>query len=145
MISICLGPSFPTAINGRLICTVIEEDNSFFAFFCLFFDSSEQLSDPWTDRSLLLFLNSPDQIIHNPLIKIISSKMIISSRCQYFDNSITNLDHRNVKVPPPRSYTMIFWDTDLSSPYANAADVGSLMIRSTLNPAIFPAFFVACL
>ena len=49
------------------------------------------------------------------------------------------------KVPPPRSYTIIFWDTDLSNPYANAADVGSLMIRSTLKPAIFPAFFVACL
>src|SRR5690606_40792811 len=40
------------------------------------------------------------------------------------------------KVPPPRSYTAIFWSVDfLSRPYAKAAAVGSLMIRLTLSPA----------
>ena len=48
-------------------------------------------------------------------------------------------------VPPPRSYTSIFCGCPWSSPYANAADVGSLIIRSTFNPAIRPASFVACL
>ncbi len=33
----------------------------------------------------------------------------------------------------------------LSIPYANAAAVGSLIIRFTSNPAILPASFVACL
>ncbi len=49
------------------------------------------------------------------------------------------------KVPPPKSYTMIFCSTSLSNPYANAAAVGSLIIRFTSNPAILPASFVACL
>ena len=58
VISICLGPSFPTAINGRLTCTVIEEDNSFFAF------SASSLilwTAVWSlDRSIpSAFLNSP--------------------------------------------------------------------------------------
>ena len=33
---------------------------------------------------------------------------------------------------------------DLSSPYASAAAVGSLMMRRTFSPAISPAAFVAC-
>ena len=47
------------------------------------------------------------------------------------------------KVPPPRSKTRIVWSASLSSPYASEAAVGSLMIRSTLRPAILPASFVA--
>jgi hypothetical protein len=46
-------------------------------------------------------------------------------------------------VPPPRSYTAIFSSFFLSSPYASAAAVGSLMMRSTSRPAIFPASLVA--
>ena len=48
-------------------------------------------------------------------------------------------------VPPPRSYTKIFCSRSLSSPYASAAAVGSLMIRFTSRPAIRPASFVAYL
>ena len=50
------------------------------------------------------------------------------------------------KVPPPRSYTAItpsFFS--LSSPKAKAAAVGSLIILSTLSPAILPAASVAFL
>ena len=47
------------------------------------------------------------------------------------------------KVPPPRSKMSTFFSpTDvafLSSPYAMAAAVGSLMMRITLRPAITPA------
>ena len=50
------------------------------------------------------------------------------------------------KVPPPKSYTAIFWSLfDLSRPYANAAAVGSLIILWTFNPDISPASLVACL
>merc|ERR1711939_627923 len=51
-------------------------------------------------------------------------------------------------VPPPRSKIITLRSADplvvfLSRPYAMAAAVGSLMIRSTLSPAITPASFVA--
>ena len=49
-------------------------------------------------------------------------------------------------VPPPRSYTAItpsFFS--LSKPKAKAAAVGSLIILSTLSPAILPAASVAFL
>jgi len=49
------------------------------------------------------------------------------------------------KVPPPRSKTRIFFSFFSSRPYAIAAAVGSLMIRSTFKPAIVPASLVACL
>ncbi|CCW60164.1 unnamed protein product [Phytomonas sp. EM1] len=50
-------------------------------------------------------------------------------------------------VPPPRSKmrTLCSWSPELlSRPYAMAAAVGSLMMRSTSSPAIAPASFVAC-
>ena len=48
------------------------------------------------------------------------------------------------KVPPPKSYTATTLSPDfLSMPYANAAAVGSLIIRLTSKPAIRPASFVA--
>lgn len=48
-------------------------------------------------------------------------------------------------VPPPRSKTRMFSSRSRRSrPYAIAAAVGSLMTRSTVRPAIFPASFVAC-
>ena len=49
------------------------------------------------------------------------------------------------KVPPPKSYTIIFCDDSLSSPYESAAEVGSFIIRFTSRPAIFPASLVAFL
>ena len=56
-------------------------------------------------------------------------------------NSKTDISN----VPPPKSKTAIFSSFFLSKPYANDAAVGSLIIRLTFNPAIFPASLVACL
>ena len=48
------------------------------------------------------------------------------------------------KVPPPKSYTAILRSPScLSKPNANAAAVGSLIIRLTSKPAIRPASLVA--
>ncbi len=47
------------------------------------------------------------------------------------------------KVPPPKSYTAIFSFFFLLNPYASAAAVGSLIMRFTSKPAIFPASLVA--
>ena len=46
-------------------------------------------------------------------------------------------------VPPPRSNTRILPSSPLSTPYAKAAAVGSLIIRNTSKPATVPASFVA--
>ena len=48
-------------------------------------------------------------------------------------------------VPPPKSYTTTLrsLSSSLSTPNANAAAVGSLMIRNTSSPAIRPASLVA--
>ena len=47
------------------------------------------------------------------------------------------------KVPPPRSYTAMVPRFRASRPYASAAAVGSLMMRSTSSPAMRPASRVA--
>mmetsp|Transcript_36914 Transcript_36914/g.43127 ORF Transcript_36914/g.43127 Transcript_36914/m.43127 type:complete len:599 (-) Transcript_36914:345-2141(-) len=57
-------------------------------------------------------------------------------------SSIVSSDTSN--VPPPRSNTRMFFSPALFSPYAIAAAVGSLMIRTTFSPAIVPASFVDC-
>ena len=46
-------------------------------------------------------------------------------------------------VPPPQSNTTTLPDPPLSTPNASAAAVGSLIIRKTSSPAIFPASLVA--
>ena len=46
-------------------------------------------------------------------------------------------------VPPPRSNTAMVSSFFWSRPYASAAAVGSLTMRSTLRPAIWPASLVA--
>ena len=58
-----------------------------------------------------------------------------------FDVSIIEISN----VPPPKSYTAILRSTlsCLSTPYASAAAVGSLIIRRTSKPAILPASLVA--
>ena len=59
--------------------------------------------------------------------------------------SILSTDTSN--VPPPRSNIKIFFSSEedfLSSPYAIAAEVGSVITRNTVSPAITPAAFVAC-
>ena len=50
-------------------------------------------------------------------------------------------------VPPPKSKINTFFSASLilSNPYAIAAAVGSLIILSTVSPAITPASFVDCL
>ncbi len=47
------------------------------------------------------------------------------------------------KVPPPKSNTATRPLFFLSKPKASAEAVGSLMMRSTVRPAIVPASFVA--
>ena len=50
----------------------------------------------------------------------------------------------DVSVLPPKSKTTTFMSlSDLSTPYANAAAVGSLIIRKHSMPAIVAAFLVA--
>jgi hypothetical protein len=58
-------------------------------------------------------------------------------------SSIVSSDTSN--VPPPKSYTMMFFSFSPFSlrPYAMAAAVGSLMMRCTLRPAMVPASLVA--
>ena len=58
-------------------------------------------------------------------------------------SSIARIETSN--VPPPRSKIRTFLSPSvfLSSPYAIAAAVGSLMILFTVSPAICPASFVA--
>uniref|UniRef100_A0A1I8I9W5 Secreted protein n=1 Tax=Macrostomum lignano TaxID=282301 RepID=A0A1I8I9W5_9PLAT len=57
-------------------------------------------------------------------------------------SSIVRMD--TSKVPPPRSKmsTFLSWPLFLSRPYAMAAAVGSLMMRSTFRPAMAPASLV---
>ena len=141
----CLGPVASDEMNGRLISVCMVVDSSIFAFShasltlqkamlsaarsmpvsfwnspMTYFVRASSMSDPpsWVSPEV-------DSTWKTPSLK----SMMVTSR-----------------VPPPRSKTMIFCSTsDLSRPYARAAAVGSLMIRTTSSPAMAPASFVACL
>src|SRR5579859_7140991 len=139
----CFGPSAVAVTKGRLICVVIVDDSSIFAFSAASYRRwsailSAARSMPWS------FLNSPTIQSTTALSKL-SPPRWLSPAVDFTSKTpppSSSTDTSN--VPPPRSKTRIVWSTpSLSRPYASAAAVGSLMIRSTLRPAILPASFVA--
>ena len=139
----CLGPVCVAVIYGRLISVSVDDDNSIFAFSAASFNLCNDIGS--LRRSMpSSFMNS-----------CASQLMILSSkssppRCvlPFVDfTSKTPSPNSRIEisnVPPPRSYTATLTSLFfLSRPYANAAAVGSLMIRRTVRPAISPASFVA--
>src|SRR4051812_44818274 len=137
------GPSCVAVMNGRLICVVIVDDSSIFAFSAASYSrcraiGSIERSTPWS------FLNSPTIQSTTTLSKL-SPPRWLSPFVDFTSKTpspSSSTDTSN--VPPPRSKTRIVWSApSLSRPYASAAAVGSLMIRWTLSPAILPASFVA--
>ena len=129
-------------INGRLIFVVVAEESSFFAFSAASFKRCIAILSP--ERSTLFCaLNSPTIQLINLLSKSSPPRCVspFVARTSMTPSPISIMDTSN--VPPPRSYTNIFCSFSLSSPYASAAAVGSLIIRFTSRPAILPASFVA--
>ena len=124
-------------------------DNSIFAFSAASFNLWRAIGS--------LFKSNPDSFLNSSIKKLIKRESKSSPpRCVSPDVEITSNWYSPStlvisiidisKVPPPRSYTAItpsFFS--LSSPKAKAAAVGSLIILSTLSPAILPAASVAFL
>ncbi len=139
----CFGPSCVAVTNGRLICVVIVDDSSIFAFSAASYRRWSAMrscarSMPWS------FLNSATIQSTTALSKL-SPPRWLSPAVDFTSKTpspSSSTDTSN--VPPPRSKTRMVWSApSLSRPYASAAAVGSLMMRSTLRPAILPASFVA--
>ena len=140
----CFGPVLSAVMKGKFISVWAAEDNSIFAFSAASFNLC---------KANLSFLKSIPLSFLNSSIKyftIASSKSSPPKKVSPLvdltsktPSPISSIE--TSKVPPPKSYTAIFWPFFLSKPYAKAAAVGSLIIRFTSKPAILPASFVACL
>src|SRR3954463_8372440 len=138
----CLGPDWSAVTNGSEICVSCVVDSSTLAFSAasnsrcsaiLSCDRSmpwEALNSATIQSTIDLSKLSPPRWL-SPAVDLTSNTPSPSS----------STDTSN--VPPPRSKTRIVWSPSLSSPYASDAAVGSLMMRSTLRPAIWPASLVA--
>src|SRR6267143_1080653 len=125
-------------MNGRLISVSIICESSILAFSAASFSRCSAILSLL--RSMLFFFlnssisqstmrwstSSPPRCV-SPLVDFTSTTPAPTSSTE-----ISN-------VPPPRSYTAIVSSLFLSNPYASAAAVGSLMMRTTSRPAISPA------
>jgi hypothetical protein len=117
----CFGPSCVAVMNGRLICVVIVDDSSIFAFSAASYRRCSAIrsaarSMPWSllnsatiQSTIALSKLSPPRWL-SPFVAFTSKTPSPSSR----------IDTSN--VPPPRSKTRIVWsEPSLSRPYASAA------------------------
>src|SRR5829696_7021553 len=140
----CLGPFASAVINGRLMAVLVVEESSFLAF-------SAASTRRWVailslERSIpSAFLNSCT--IHSTTLASKSSppRWLFPLVALTSKTPSPSVRIETSNVPPPRSKTRMVCSSSLSSPYARAAAVGSLMMRLTSRPAMRPASLVACL
>ena len=132
-------------MNGRLISVCIVVESSILAF--------SQASRTLQNAMLSLARSIPVSFWNCPMTYLVRASSI-SDPPSWVSPDVDRTSKTpslksmmvTSRVPPPRSKTMIFCSTsDLSRPYARAAAVGSLMIRTTSSPAMAPASLVACL
>ena len=92
----------------------------------------------------LVALELRDHPVDDRLVEVVAAEVVVAVGRLDLEDAVAELEHRHVE----RAAAEVE-DEDrlvapsLSSPYASAAAVGSLMIRRTLRPAILPASFVA--
>jgi hypothetical protein len=138
----CFGPVASIVMNGSEIVVCIALESSILAFSAA---SLSRCSAIWSLRRSIAFAfwnvsqshlmtasskSSPPRCV-SPFVDFTSKTPSPTSRIEMSN------------VPPPRSKTAMRWLFFLSRPKASAAAVGSLMMRSTLRPAIVPASLVA--
>ena len=128
---------------GRFTELCCDEDNSIFAF---------SAASRTRCIAILSFVKSIPFLLRKVLTKCStrassqSSPPSALSPFVAFTSTIPSPISRSEtsNVPPPRSNTKIVCSlSPLSKPYASAAAVGSLIMRSTFKPAISPASLVA--
>ncbi len=134
----CSGPSAVAVTNGRLIVVSVVCDSSIFAFSAASFRRWSAIRS-WARSTPCLFLNwvtsqSMTRWSQSSPPRCVSPCVAFTSKTP---SPISSSDTSN--VPPPRSNTKTVSSFFLSSPYARAAAVGSLMMRRTSSPAIVPA------
>ena len=144
----CLGPLASAVTYGKLISVCCAEDNSILAFSAASFKRC--------NANTSLLKSTPCSFLNSAMIQSMmrwskssppkNVSPLVESTSNCFSPStfaISMMETSN--VPPPKSYTAILRSTlsCLSRPKANAAAVGSLMMRFTSKPAIRPASFVA--
>ena len=93
----------------------------------------------------MLFLEFFGEVPDQDVVEIRTAQVGVASGCFYFEESVFDCEERNVECSATEVeyQNILLFSVFFSSPYAMAAAVGSLMILSTLSPAMTPASFVA--
>jgi len=138
----CLGPSAPAVMNGRLMVVVTTAESSIFAF------SAASVRRCMACLSLKGRCLVPYGTRPPATRRCDGRSRHRPNACRRWSTSLRRRRRRlpgfeTSNVPPPKSQTRIVSLPFFSRPYASAAAVGSLMMRSTSRPAILPASFVA--
>ena len=143
----CLGPEASAVMYGRLTSVCCAEESSILAFSAASFRRCKA-SMSFFRSTPLSFLNSSTRYSITRISKSSPPRKVsplVDKTSNWCSPSISEISIMEISnVPPPRSYTAILRSPScLSIPKANAAAVGSLIIRLTSRPAIRPASLVA--
>mmetsp|Transcript_21761 Transcript_21761/g.68166 ORF Transcript_21761/g.68166 Transcript_21761/m.68166 type:complete len:528 (+) Transcript_21761:810-2393(+) len=140
----CLGPEASAVMKGSETSVAARPSSSRFAFSAA--SRSRCIASRSAERSIPESLrNSARRCLRSASSKS-SPPSMVSPFVDLTSKTPPEISRiETSKVPPPRSKTATSLPSSfLSMPYARAAAVGSLMMRRTSSPAIFPASFVAC-
>jgi hypothetical protein len=139
----CCAGRWSEVMNGMLTSVSTALESSILAFSAASSRRWRASASP-RDVDAALFLEFIGEPVDDLLVDVLAAQVRCRRRSTF--TSITSSPTSSTemsKVPPPKSKTTIFSSFFLLKPYASAAAVGSLMMRFTSRPAIFPASLVA--
>ena len=92
----CFGPSGVAVTNGRLICVVIVEESSIFAFSAASYRRwsailSGARSMPWS------LLELGDHPVDDRLVEVVAAEVVVAVRRLHLEDALAELEHRHVE------------------------------------------------
>ena len=92
----CFGPSGVAVMNGRLICVVIVDDSSIFAFSPASYRRWSAIGSA-REVDALVALELGDHPVDDRLVEVVAAEVVVAVRGLDLEDAVAELEHRHVE------------------------------------------------